>query len=62
MDLGPLLMARDLAIVSALLQDLGIDPRPSARVKALLDRLARRSIELCTDMGFYGDDALGEEE
>ena len=62
MDLGPLLLARDLAIVSALIQNLGIDPQPSERVKALLDRLAKRSVDLCTSLGFYGDDYLGEEE
>lgn len=62
LDLDPLLMARDLAIVSALLQDLGIDEMPSRRVKDLVARLAKRSIALCTDLGYYGDDALGAEE
>lgn len=48
-DLDPLLMARDLAIVSALLQELS--PRD---LDKWLDRLGRKSIELCTDLGYYG--------
>lgn len=61
LDLDPLLMARDLAIVSALLQE--IDVKQSANVKELLDKLARRSIVLCTDLGSYGYETLvGEEE
>ena len=63
LDLAPLLLARDLAIVSALLQDLGMDDPPSLKRRAgkLVERLAAQSVALCTDLGFYGDDYLGEE-
>lgn len=63
-DLVPLLLARDLAIVSALLQELGIEERPSRRVKELLDKLARKSVGLCTALGFYGYGVVagGEDE
>ncbi|GEM_PF-5941919 len=62
MDLEPLLMARDLAIVSALVQELGIVDDASRRVKELLDGLSRKSVTLCTDIGFYGYDLITEEE
>ena len=62
MDLEPILMARDLAIVSALVQELGIVDDASRRVKELLDGLARKSVTLCTDIGHYGYDLITEEE
>lgn len=62
LDLDPLLMARDLSIVSALLQELGIVDDASRRVKELLDGLSRKSITLCTDIGLYGYDLISEEE
>ena len=59
-DLDPLMIAHDLAIVSALLQELGIEKHPPPRVKEFLDKLARRSVTLCTDLGHYGYDALAD--
>lgn len=61
MELDPLFMARDLAIVSALLQELD-DKNISANQKELLDKLARKSVDLCTGLGFYGYDYLAEAE
>lgn len=62
MDLDPILMARDLAIVSALIQELGIEEKTSRNLKELVDRLARKSVTLSTDIGFYGYGIIAEEE
>lgn len=63
-DLAPLLLARDLAIVSALLQELGMEDPPSLkrRVDRLVKRLSVLSVDLCTDLGFYGYDYLGQDD
>jgi hypothetical protein len=59
-DLTPLLLVRDLAIVNALLEDLAMRDLASleGRVGELVERLSRLSLQLSTDLGFYGDDLL----
>lgn len=61
-NLDPLLVARDLAIVSALIQELGIEEKVPRNVKELVDKLARKSVTLNNDIAFYGYDFISEEE